>query len=256
MPLSADAAILRSKDVCYRNRIMSIYEDEKYLSENETWHIEDSPWKAAQILKLLNRQDTLPVFDTVCEVGCGAGEILVQLSRQLPDNCTFVGYDISPQLQAMWKERESEKVRFLRQDFLKSTNFYDVLMFIDIIEHIEDYIGFLRHIKDRGRYKIFNFPLEIFAIKALMGHKYLDSRAKYGHIHYFNKDICLSVLEDLDFEILDYFYAPSAIDLSSTSTSITTLSRMAKFPRILLSKFSTDFTAKLLGGYSLFILAK
>lgn len=235
---------------------MSIYEDEQYLSENKTWHIEDSPWKATQILNLINRQDIKPVFDTVCEVGCGAGEILVQLARQLPDDCAFVGYDISPQLQGMWKERESERIRFMRQDFLTSKETYDVLMFIDIIEHIEDYIGFLRKIKDRGHYKIFNFPLEIFAIKALMGHKYLDSRARYGHIHYFNKDICLAVLEELDFEIIDYFYAPGAIDLSSTSTSITTLSRMAKLPRILLSKLSTDLTAKLLGGFSLFILAK
>lgn len=235
---------------------MSIYEDEKYLSENKTWHVEDSPWKATQILRLINGHNIKLGTGTICEVGCGAGEILVQLSRQLSNDCTFVGYDISPQLQNMRRERENDRIRFISQDFLKSKEFYDILMFIDVIEHIEDYIGFLRKIKDRGHYKIFNFPLEIFALKALMGHKYLDSRAKYGHIHYFNKDICLSVLKELDFEIIDYFYAPGAIDLSSTTTSISTLSKMAKIPRILLSKFSTDLTAKLLGGYSLFVLAK
>jgi len=235
---------------------MSIYEDEKYLSENKTWHVEDSPWKATQILRLINGHNIKLGTGTICEVGCGAGEILVQLSKQLSNDCTFVGYDISPQLQNMRRERENDRIRFISQDFLTSTEFYDILMFIDVIEHIEDYIGFLRKIKDRGHYKIFNFPLEIFAIKALMGHKYLNSRAKYGHIHYFNKDICLSVLKELDFEIIDYFYAPGAIDLSSTSTSISTLSKMAKLPRILLSKFSTDLTAKLLGGYSLFVLAK
>lgn len=235
---------------------MSIYEDEKYLSENKTCHVEDSPWKATQILRLINGHNIKLGTGTICEVGCGAGEILVQLSKQLPNDCTFVGYDISPQLQNMWRERENDRIRFISQDFLTSKEFYDILMFIDVIEHIEDYIGFLRKIKDRGHYKIFNFPLEIFAMKALMGHKYLDSRAKYEHIHYFNKDICLSVLKELDFEIIDYFYAPGAIDLSSTSTSISTLSKMAKIPRILLSKFSTDLTAKLLGGYSLFVLAK
>ena len=235
---------------------MSIYEDEKYLSENKTWHVEDSPWKATQILRLINGHNIKLGTGTICEVGCGAGEILVQLSRQLSNDCTFVGYDISPQLQNIWRERENDRIRFISQDFLTSKEFYDILMFIDLIEHIEDYIGFLRKIKDRGHYKIFNFPLEIFAIKALMGHKYLNSRAKYGHIHYFNKDICLSVLKELDFEIVDFFYAPGAIDLSSTTTSISTLSKMAKIPRILLSKFSTDLTAKLLGGYSLFVLAK
>jgi len=235
---------------------MSIYEDEKYLSENKTWHVEDSPWKATQILRLINGHNIKLGTGTICEVGCGAGEILVQLSRQLSNDCTFVGYDISPQLQNMWRERENDRIRFISQDFRTSKEFYDILMFIDVIEHIEDYIGFLKEIKGRGHYKIFNFPLEIFAIKALMGHKYLDSRAKYGHIHYFNKDICLSVLKELDFEIIDYFYASGAIDLSSTTTSISTLSKMAKIPRILLSKFSTDLTAKLLGGYSLFVLAK
>lgn len=238
---------------------MSICETEKYLSENETWHVEDSPWKATQILRLINSIELNNIeLDAAnfCEVGCGVGEILVQLSKQLSSDCTFVGYDISPKLRSVWRERENDRVKFMQQDFLQSEEFYDVLMSIGIIEHIEDYIGFLRKIKDRGHYKVFNFPLEIFALKALLGHKYLESREKYGHIHYFNKDICLSVLRDLDFDIVDYFYAPSAVDLSSISTSISTLSRMAKFPRILLSKFSTDLTAKLLGGYSLFILAK
>jgi len=233
---------------------MSIYESKSYLNRNETWHVEDSAWKARQVLKLINVHNIK--VNTICEVGCGAGEILVQLSQKLPHNTCFIGYDISPQLENMWKERENDRIQYIKADFLESQEHYDILMFIDVIEHIEDYIGFLRKVKDRGRYKIFNFALEIFAVKALLSHKYTHSRNKYGHIHYFNKDICLAVLNDLGFEILDYFYAPSAIDLSSISTSISFSSRVLKFPRILLSKISTDLTAKLLGGYSLFLLAK
>ncbi len=235
---------------------MSIYTNSEYLSKNKSWHVEDSPWKARQIYRLITNNNLQNDSLTMCEVGCGAGEILVHLSNQLEPDCRFIGYDISPQLQDFWKERESDRIKFMCRDFLETGDYYDVLMFIDIIEHIEDYIGFLRKIKDRGNYKIFNFPLEIFALKALLGHKYLESRSKYGHIHYFNKDICLALLKELDFEILDYFYAPSAIELSSTSTSISVLSKMAKFPRMILSKFSTDLTAKLLGGFSLFVLAK
>jgi SAM-dependent methyltransferase len=235
---------------------VSIYEDEVYLNENKTWHVEDSPWKASQILRLLNGNKLELNNQSVCEVGCGAGEILVQLQKQLPSSCQFVGYDISSQLQQMWKQRQGEKVKFVCEDFLTTQESYDLLLFVDIIEHIEDYIGFLRKVKDRGTYKVFNFPLELFAAKALLGHKYLDSRTKYGHIHYFNKDICLAVLEDLGFEIVDYCYAPGAIDLASTSTSISPLSKLAKIPWVLLSKISPDLTAKLLGGYSLFILAK
>ncbi len=184
---------------------MSIYESKEYLNLNETWHVEDSHWKAKQVLKLINSHNIKA--NTICEVGCGAGEILVQLSQTLSQDTYFIGYDISPQLENMWKERENDKIKFIKQDFLKSEEYYDILIFIDIIEHIENYIGFLREVKDRGNYKIFNFPLEIFAVKALMSHKYTHSRTRYGHIHYFNKDICMAALNDLDFEILDYYYA-------------------------------------------------
>ncbi len=67
---------------CHHER-QSFYEDEKYLSKNESWHVEDSPWKATQIVKLINENDyelDITTIGTVCEVGCGAGEVLVQLS--------------------------------------------------------------------------------------------------------------------------------------------------------------------------------
>jgi hypothetical protein len=238
---------------------MSIYENEKYLGENKTWHVEDSPWKATQIMKLINdhyAEININGINSVCEVGCGAGEILFQLSTQLPSHLKFYGYDISPQLHSFWKRRESERIEFICDNFLSSRKIYDILLLIDIVEHIEDYFSFLREIKKMGTYKIFNFPLEIFAVKALLGCRYVDSRKKYGHLHFFNKDICLSLLQELDFCIIDNFYAPSAIELASTSKSISNISKIAKIPRVIMSKISIDLTAKLLGGYSLFVLAK
>jgi IS30 family transposase len=46
-----------------------------YLSKNPTWHVEDSPWKAEQILKLIkgNKLD----FTQICEVGCGVGDLII-----------------------------------------------------------------------------------------------------------------------------------------------------------------------------------
>lgn len=70
------------------------YSDDTYLQENPTWHIEDSRWKADQVVTMLNRANLHP--EKVCEVGCGAGEILNVLSKKLPDNVQFVGYEISP----------------------------------------------------------------------------------------------------------------------------------------------------------------
>ena len=83
----------------------SIYSDGTYQEHNQSWHVEDSPWKAQQILRILQKNDINPA--TVAEVGCGAGEILRQLSVELPD-ATFAGYEMSPQAIALSKSRESE----------------------------------------------------------------------------------------------------------------------------------------------------
>lgn len=132
----------------------------------------------------------------------------------------------------------------------------DVLLFMDIVEHIEDYLGLLRRVKDRGIYKAFNFPLEIYAAKSVVSGGYLKSRKKYGHLHYFNKKICLDALSYCGYTIVDCFYALGAIGLANTSTSVSKISKMAKIPRKLMSLMSVGITAKVLGGCSLLVLAK
>ena len=228
--------------------------DNDYKEQNETWHIEDAPWKVEQILKILDGKNL--TFDTIAEVGCGSGEILSLLSKKLPEVSKLTGYDISSDLGDMWKQRESEKLTFIKGDFLQTDKHYDMLLFMDVVEHVEDYIGFLRTAKDKGEYKIFNFPLELFALKAITSGRYKESRRKYGHLHYFNKEICISVLESLGYEIIDSFYGAGAIELSNTTTSISPLSRALKYPRLFLSKINEELSVKLLGGSSLFIIAK
>ena len=56
----------------------SIYNDGEYKAKNSDWHVADSPWKANQISKIINKNKI--VASEICEVGCGAGEILRQLS--------------------------------------------------------------------------------------------------------------------------------------------------------------------------------
>lgn len=233
---------------------MSIYENEEYAQHNATWHVEDSPWKAGKLLALIRKNGLEP--RSVCEVGCGAGEILVQLYNAMPDTVRFTGYDISPQVVPMWEERRRDRIDFVHGDFLAHEETYDIVMLVDIIEHIEDYIGFLRQIKPRAEYKLFNFPLELFAVKAAFGRLYTESRSKYGHLHYFNRDICLAVLGELGYEVVDTIYAESTLELASVTTSLSMKSRLLNLPRFLFSKISPDFTAKVFGGYSLFVLAK
>ena len=57
----------------------SLYLDGEYQLKNPAWHVEESAWKAWQILRILRRNRVSPA--TVCEVGCGAGEVLTQLQQ-------------------------------------------------------------------------------------------------------------------------------------------------------------------------------
>ncbi len=233
---------------------MSMYNNSEYLENNPTWGIEDSPYKVSHILDLLKSNNITP--STIADIGCGAGEILSLVDKGLksPSQCT--GFDISSHLEPMWQKRRSKSVNFSSSNFLETNSSYDLLLLIDIVEHIDDYIGFLKEVKDKGTYKLFNFPLEIFALKAVLTHKFTETRKKYGHIHYFNREICLEALKAAGYEIIEDRYAAGAIDLASTTTSISPQSKLLKIPRLILSKFSEDLTAKTLGGYSLYVLAK
>ncbi|MCH7826835.1 MAG: hypothetical protein IIC75_02500 [Bacteroidetes bacterium] len=44
----------------------NIYNDGTYINNNPTWHEADSPWKANQILKIINENNLNP--SSICEM--------------------------------------------------------------------------------------------------------------------------------------------------------------------------------------------
>jgi 2-polyprenyl-3-methyl-5-hydroxy-6-metoxy-1,4-benzoquinol methylase len=135
-----------------------MYTDGSYYQLNPSWHIEDSAWKAQKIVRMIEKNHVNP--SSVCEIGCGAGEILRQLSRQaLLSGAAFYGYEISPQAYGMCKQLESERLRFFLEDVTENRDArFDIVLAIDVIEHVEDYRGFLRKIRTKGQHKIFHIP--------------------------------------------------------------------------------------------------
>src|ERR1017187_7111726 len=138
-----------------------LYVNGEYLQKNPSWHVEDSPWKATQILRAFALLPQPP--QTICEIGCGAGEILRQLELQMPStsNAEFVGYDISPQAIALTRSRESLRTKFVLGDEKSDDRHFDALLCIDVFEHIEDYFSFLRTIRQKADYFVFHIPLEL-----------------------------------------------------------------------------------------------
>lgn len=228
----------------------SIYNDGSYLSQNPTWHEEDSPWKSKQIDKILRKNNIQPL--TICEVGCGSGEILNQLSNQYY-KASFSGYEISPQAYEICQKKEKENLSFFLMDLLdENSKNFDVVMAIDIFEHIENYFDFLRKIKNKGVYKIFHIPLDLSAQAVLRNSPILNTRNTVGHLHYFTKDLALAALKDTGYEILDSFYTNGALELTSHSWKTALL----KLPRKLAFRIHKDLAVRALGGFSLLVLAK
>ena len=133
--------------------IVNMYTTGEYLAKNPTWDVEDSPWKAKQILCMMARNKVMS--ETICEIGCGAGEILKQLQKHLDRQCTLWGYEISPQAFELSKSRANERLHFKLADIRQEDDtFFDLILIMDVIEHVEDYFSFLRDLKPKSQYKI------------------------------------------------------------------------------------------------------
>ncbi len=227
-----------------------IYTSGEYLEKNPLWHVEESPWKAKQIVRILAHNNIAP--KTICEVGCGVGEVLKQLQESLDGECILWGYEISPQAFEVCKSRANERLYFKLADIRQERDaFFDLVLVLDVIEHLEDYFSFLREIKSKGRYKIFHIPLDLSVQTILRSGALMKRRNLHAHIHYFTKEVAIQILKDTGYEVLDYFYTPRSIELGSELVQ-----RVLRLPRKLLFAIHQDLAVRIVGGFSLLVLAR
>ena len=228
-----------------------MYTSGEYLEKNPNWHVEESPWKAKQVTRMTTRNHVVP--KTICEVGCGAGEVLRQLQEQMDNECLFWGYDISPQAFELSSSRANERLHFKRLDIRQEQDvFFDLMLVLDVVEHVEDYYSFLREIRPKGHYKILHIPLDLSAQTILRRDGLLKVRESYGHLHYFTKEIALQAVKDSGYEVLDWFYTARATEIPSDEFR----RKLLRLPRKLLFALHRDLAVRILGGWSLLILAE
>jgi Methyltransferase domain len=232
--------------------MQTIYSDGTYLSNHENWHIEDSPWKAEQIEKIINQNNI--TFNTAVEVGCGAGGVIHELASKFPTG-KFSGFEISPQASKFWPQFERNNLSFTIKDFLETSEIYDLLLLIDVFEHVPNYMSFLESILLRSKYFVFNIPLDMHLVGLLLDNQ-INARDKYGHLHYFSKATALRTLSDTGYKVVDYFYAPGFLGAPPESSRKTWKQKLLYPPRSFFYSLSPEFSTKLLGGASLMVLAQ
>ena len=245
--------------------IKELYTSGDYLKKNPTWHIGESPWKAREIMRMFQRSHIAP--KTICEVGCGAGEVLRQLQMRMDSDCIFTGYEISPQAFEMSRSRENEMLHFKLEDFMQEKNAdYDLILILDVLEHMENPYDLLRDIRSKSRYKIIQFPLDI-SVRSTLFDQIVTYRENFGHIHYFTRSIALRMLEELGYEVLDHFYTKETIPLPWNELGRNPrilvrkiLGRIKRglfdMPKKLIYAMNKDLAERIFGDYRLLVLVR
>jgi SAM-dependent methyltransferase len=225
----------------------SIYTNGAYLDlTGGTWHLEDAPFKARDISRMLRRHPEIQPR-SVCEIGCGAGGILAELQKALP-SAAFTGYDISPHAHALSSQFANAQCRFVLGNAFSDDTFYDLVLVMDVIEHVEDCYGFLRQARDKGRLKLYHIPV-MHASALLRG---VDGFDEVGHIHLFTMETALKSISYTGHRTIDFFLTNGVLNTPSKTLK----TQVANLVRRPLAAVSSDLCARLLGGYSLLILAE
>lgn len=228
------------------------YINGEYFNNNPDWDKQDAPWKAATIHMLLQRNKIHPV--AVTEVGCGAGANLIEMAKLDPAIKNLKGYDISPQAIAMAKENRDERISYTEADFTNiTTPVQELLLVIDVVEHVDDYYGFLRKLKARSNYFVFHIPLDLSCRTVMKPHVLLQQRDSVGHIHYFTKTMVDWAMADTGYEILDWVYTKPVAD---TVPARSFKQWVKKILRNISFSLFPDWSVKKWGNYSIMLLAK
>jgi SAM-dependent methyltransferase len=226
----------------------SRYLDGTQLAASPDWYESDAAWKAERVRELMRKHRMEP--RSICDVGCGTGGVLDHLSRTLPSTTKLVGYEMSPQAIALAPVERRQRITFESDLGEAAKGRFDLMLVLDVIEHVDDYLGFLRRLLGSARSFIFHIPLDVSVQTVLRVSPFTRARESLGHLHYFSRDTALATLHDTGYTILDEVLTQPGIDLWRGK------SRLARLPRKVAFRLSPRLAARVMGGFSLLVLAR
>jgi len=181
-----------------------MYEGDLYAEKNPTWHEEDAPWKAGHIERMIRETRYRPIkyarsvrhrrypFDAGegFSVGC------VSAMRSLPRR------SIGP-------SRRNAAYEILSQGYAgRERSAFRFVLAIDVIEHVEDYISFIKKLREFATYKIFHIRWTCPRSRC-SGVAHHGASAQRRSPALFFKQTALATLEDCGYTIVDHRYTAS-----------------------------------------------
>lgn len=225
------------------------YLNGQYAAHNPTWDIEDSPWKAGQVLRMIQKHGI--AAGRIAEIGCGAGAVLQKLSEALPESKLY-GFDISQDAAHFWTQYRSTNMEFRAGDFFElNQERYELVLVLDVVEHLANPFEFLARLREHADHFIFHFPLDLSALSVWRETPLLHVRQKVGNIHYYTKNLVLALLMESSYDVVDWFYTGASLSTPQRNWK----TRFASLPRRLAYAINKDLGVRLLGGETLMVLA-
>jgi hypothetical protein len=229
--------------------VADIYKDGRYAASNPACGEENTGWKAKQVLRMIERAGLKP--KTVCEIGCGSGGVIEYMHGVMGSPTEFTGYEPMPEAYAICSAKSRDGLTFRQGTADEIKEVSDLVLLLDVFEHVEDYMGFLRSLRRVGRQFIFHIPLDMTTQMIFRDEPIMRVRREVGHLHYFSKNTALATLRDTGYEVQDWFYS----DVRGSARP-SFRRRLGSLPRRLLKAISPDFAVRLLGGNPMVVLAR
>lgn len=182
-------------------RIKNLYLKDEYIKKNPSLHAEDSEWKIGKIIPLIdiliNKYYITDHEINLLDVGGGAGLILKGISNYIENfyNIKVNRYalDLSHGMLLV-QEKNNPNARLLNEDVCSTSlrnKEIDIVLMVDVIEHIPDSVKALKELERITRFAIFKVPLEDSIILNVWnflkkGKPRQDAINTVGHINIYN----------------------------------------------------------------------
>lgn len=226
------------------------YQDGAYLAETGDWHEGDAAWKAEHIRALLDASGLTP--RRIADIGCGTGGVLAQLQARLAPTADFTGFEIARPAFRIAEQRANSRLRFVNGSPLDHrAEAFDLMLAMDVFEHVEDYLGFLKSLRPLARRFLFHIPLDI-SVRGLLIDMPMHRRLTVGHLHYFTTTTAQATLRDCGYGIVCAVHTHAIMQPPPLGWK----ARVRSWPHRALFRLSPRGCATWLGGCSLLVLAE
>lgn len=226
------------------------YQSGAYLAETGDWHEGDAAWKADHIRAMLASAGLEP--RRIADIGCGTGGVLAQLQARLSPAADLTGFEIARPAFALAERRANARLGFVNGSPLdQPREAFDLLLALDVFEHVDDYLGFLRSLRPLAERFIFHIPLDL-SVRGLLIDMPMHRRQTVGHLHYFTASTARATLEDCGYRIHSARYTHAMMQPPPAGWKM----KVRSWPHRALFRLSPARCATLFGGCSLLVLAE